>query len=122
VSDFNSSIVFTTYDCCREETIILPSARSLGTSRVNMIIQTAAMVKTATVHSTEKKMPHQLGQGELRWATPYIRVNGESTTVFYYNVVCRDCGRLFVESRGPTSRGGLARCEDCRRRRRQAAE
>jgi hypothetical protein len=82
---------------------------------INRALRNPALaIRKAAAHTRELATTHASGNAESRWSSPHICQNGEATTLFYYNIACRDCGRLFVDARGPKTNGGLVRCENCR--------
>ena len=97
MNDLDFSVLFDTHDVHSKTPATRPDA-------------------TPAKRATMKTPPDK---GEVRWRAPCICENGEVTTLFFYNIACRDCGRLFVDARGPKTQGRLARCEECRQHHKQ---
>lgn len=51
---------------------------------------------------------------DVRWATGYVRDNGQPSRVYYAVRPCKACGRDFVYSFGPSTRYPHVRCASCR--------
>lgn len=76
--------------------------------------------ETNPLRSISKAARRYMPPPGVSWETSFVKDNGEIAVVYYGNRRCISCGRIFVNKFWKPGHAPLARCRDCRQRRREA--